>query len=103
MKGLAGGATEGRLPTKAGVTVDECYRFCLSLPVSAQVMGITTMEHLKHNVQLARNFKPMPAAEKGALLSKVKDEAGDGRHELFKSTKFYDGPHHRKQHDFDLA
>jgi uncharacterized protein len=103
MKGLAGGATEGRLPTKAGVTVEECYRFCLSLPVSAQVMGITTMEHLKQNVQLARNFKPMPAAEKGALLSKVKEEAGDGRHELFKSTKFYDGPHHRKQHDFDLA
>src|SRR5436190_23551532 len=43
MKGLAGGSTEGRLPTKVGVTVDECYRFCLSLPVTAQVMGITTM------------------------------------------------------------
>jgi hypothetical protein len=27
-------------------------------------------------------------------------EAGDGRHELFKSTQQYDGPHHRRQHDF---
>ena len=103
MKGLAGGATEGRLPTKAGVTVEECYRFCLSLPVTAQVMGITSMEQLKQDIQLARTFKPMPAAEKAALLARVKDEAGDGRHELFKSTKVYDGPHHRKQHDFDLA
>jgi len=103
MKGLAGGATEGRLPAKAGVTVEECYRFCLSLPVTAQVMGITSMDQLKQDIQLARTFKPMPTAEKAALLARVKDEAGDGRHELFKSTKVYDGPHHRKQHDFDLA
>ncbi len=66
-------------------------------------MGITSMEQLKQDIQLARTFKPMPAAEKAALLARVKDEAGDGRHELFKSTKVYDGPHHRKQHDFDLA
>src|SRR5437870_802881 len=44
MKGLAGGGTEGRLPTKAGLTVDECYRYSLSLPVSAQVMGIISMD-----------------------------------------------------------
>src|SRR5258706_13298261 len=68
MKGLAGGATEGRLPTKVGVTVDEGYRFCLSLPVTAQVMGITNMDQLKQHVQLARNFKPMPAAAKEACL-----------------------------------
>src|SRR5205809_2258236 len=86
MKGLAGGATEGRLPTKAGVTVEECYRFCLSWPVTAQVLSITTMAQLKQDIQLARTFKPMPAVEKAALLSRVKDEAGDGRHELFKST-----------------
>src|SRR2546425_9995691 len=67
MKGLAGGATEGRLPTKVGVTVEECYRFCLSLPVTAQVMGITSMEQLKQDIHLARNFQPMPAAEKTAL------------------------------------
>src|SRR5438128_7873510 len=36
MKGLAGGHPEGRLPSKAGISVEECFRFCLSLPVSAQ-------------------------------------------------------------------
>jgi hypothetical protein len=30
-------------------------------------------------------------------------EGGDGRHELFKSTKVFDGPHHRKQHGFALG
>ena len=45
----------------------------------------------------------MAADEKATLLARVKEQAGDGRHELFKSTKVFDGPHHRKQHDFDLA
>jgi predicted aldo/keto reductase-like oxidoreductase len=103
MKGLAGGYPEGRIPSKAGVSVEECYRFCLSLPVTSQVVGINSMAHLKQDVTLARNFKPMAEAEKTALLARVKDVAGDGRHELFKSAKVFDGPHHRKQHDFDTA
>jgi predicted aldo/keto reductase-like oxidoreductase len=103
MKGLAGGYPDGRLPSKAGLTVDECYRYCLSLPVAAQVMGINSMAHLKHDIALARAFKPMSDGERNALLARVKDIAGDGRHELFKSTKNFDGPHHRRQHEFDLA
>ena len=103
MKGLAGGYPNGRLPSQAGLTVEECYRYCLSLPVAAQVMGINTMEQLKQDVAIARNFKPMTEAEKMALVARVKDVAGDGRHELFKSTKQFDGPHHRRQHGFDIG
>ena len=102
MKGLAGGHPQGRLISHVGLTSDECYRYCLSLPVTAQVMGITSMQQLKQDVALARGFKPMSQHEKDTLLAKVKDAGGDGRHELFKSTKTFDGPHHRKQHGFDL-
>jgi len=102
MKGLAGGYPDGRLPSKAGLTVDECYRFCLSQPVAAQVMGVISMEQLRHNIAIARSFKPMTAAEKSALLARTKDQATDGRHELFKSSKIFDSPYHRKQHGFDL-
>ncbi len=100
MKGLAGGATQGRLIEQLGLTAAECYRYCLSLPIASQVMGITTMDQLKADVKLAREFKPMSKAEMDAFRDKVKDAAGDGRHEMFKSTKVYDGPHHRKQHGF---
>lgn len=103
MKGLAGGATQGRLIEKLSMTAVDCYRYCLSLPVTAQVVGITSMAQLKEDIALARNFKPMEAAERLSLLSKIKDEASDGRHELFKSAKTYDGPHHRKQHGFDIG
>lgn len=103
MKGLAGGNTQGRLLEQLGLTSDECYRYCLSLPITAQVMGITTMEQLKADVALARNFKPMTPAEMNALRERVREQGTDGRHELFKSTQVFDGPHHRKQHGFALA
>ena len=44
----------------------------------------------------------MSAAEQRALLAKVRNEAGDGRHERFKSTQVFDGPYHRKQHGFEV-
>jgi predicted aldo/keto reductase-like oxidoreductase len=103
MKGLAGGHPQGRLLARAGLTAEECYRYCLSLPVAVQVVGINSMQHLQQDIALARNFKPMDNAAREALLTRVKDLAGDGRHELFKSTKAFDGPHHRKQHGFDLS
>ena len=100
MKSLAGGAPRGRIPTATNVTAQECIRYALSLPVSALVVGITSMEDLKQDLEIARNFQPMPDAEKAQLLARVRDEAGDGRHELFKSTQQFDGPHHRRQHNF---
>jgi hypothetical protein len=42
----------------------------------------------------------MSEAQQNALRERVKAQAGDGRHELFKSTQHFDGPHHRKQHGF---
>jgi uncharacterized protein len=103
MKGLAGGGVEGRLIEKLGMKAEECYSYCLSLPVATQVVGITTMDQLKADIALARNFKPLSVQQRQALLSRVRNEATDGRHELFKSAKTYDGPHHRKQHGFDLG
>jgi predicted aldo/keto reductase-like oxidoreductase len=103
MKGLGGGHPAGRFLTEVGLTSDECYRFCLSQPVTTQVMGINSMQQLKQDVALARAFKPLSPEENRKLTSRVKDVAEDGRHELFKSTKVFDGPHHRKQHGFDLG
>jgi hypothetical protein len=42
----------------------------------------------------------MSNEERTALISKVREIAGDGRHELFKSTQAFEGPHHLKQHGF---
>ena len=97
MKGFGGG--DGIL-RRAGLSAEEAYRYALSQPVASQVVGLTTMEQLKAIVALARDFKPMTEAEQKALTDRVKDVAGDGRFELFKSTQMFDGPVHRKQHGF---
>ncbi len=101
MKGYGGG---GNAPpgimAQSGLTAAEAYRYSLSMPVSTQVVGLTTLDQLKEAVALARSFTPMSTAEKSALLARVADVAGDGRYELFKSTVAFDGPHHRKQHGF---
>ncbi len=104
MKGIGGGYSDSTfLANFPGLTAEECYRYCLSLPVSVQVMGPTSLQHLRQDIALVRSFRPMSAEEMQALRAKVKEVAADGRHELFKSTKDYDGPHHRKQHGFALA
>ena len=100
MKGLGGGSPRGEIPSKTSVTYEECRRYALSLPIATLVVGILSMEELKADVEIARNFEPMSDEKKAVLLSSVADVAGDGRHEQFKSTQRFDGPHHRRQHGF---
>ena len=52
-------------------------------------------------IGVGRNFQPMSADAQAKLRERVKDVALDGRHEMFKTSKVFDGPHHRKQHGFD--
>ena len=99
MKGYGGSSPEG-IMAKSGLTAAEAYRYSLSQPVSAQVVGLTSIDQLKAAVAIARDFKPMTTAEQTALRDRFREMAGDGRYELFKSTVTFDGPHHRKQHGF---
>jgi uncharacterized protein len=99
MKGYGGSSPEG-IMAKSGLSVAEAYRYSLSTPVTTQVVGLMSLDHLKQAVALARSFTPMSEAERTALVARVRDMAGDGRYELFKSTVTFDGPHHRKQHGF---
>ena len=82
------------------MSAQECIRYALSLPIATLVVGIQSMEDLRQDVAIARGFRPMTDEEKTRLLARVREEAGDGRYELFKSSQSFDGPHHRRQHNF---
>ena len=97
MKSLGG---TGKIVSEAIVSIDEALRYVLSLPIASLVSGIDSEKVLDQNLKIVRDFKPMTAEEKAAIESKVLPYAGDGRFELFKSSKVFDGPHHRKQHGF---
>ena len=40
-------------------SIDECLNFAWSQPISIAISGMDHYDHLKHNVELARNFKQM--------------------------------------------
>jgi predicted aldo/keto reductase-like oxidoreductase len=99
MKSLGGGSDhKGRFIVENVCTVEEARRYALSQPIASLVVGIDSMDVLRQDLANARNFQPMSRQEQEALLARVKPHAGDGRHERFKSTQFFDGPYHQKQH-----
>jgi predicted aldo/keto reductase-like oxidoreductase len=107
MKGFGGGWPNGRIlermGERPGIDAGTLLRFNLSQPVVSQVVGIKNLEQLRAAVSVARNFEPMGDTEQESLLQSVREEAGDGRYETFKSTNEHDGPHHRKQHAFAVV
>ena len=77
-----------------------CVRWALSLPISSVVRGYLKMDQLMADVKLARGFRPLEGEERERILKLAEPEAGDGRHEQFKSTQRYDSPVYRKMHGF---
>lgn len=98
MKSLGG---SGNIVTKAGVTVEDALRYVLSLPISTLVSGIDSEKVLDQNLKIVREFRPVSPEERARIEQSTLKVAGDGRFELFKSSKVFDGPVHRKQHGFD--
>lgn len=99
MKGCGG---DGKMLEAGLVTVEECYRYCLSQPVATQVVGLAEMDHLREAIRIGRSFKPMSEGEMSALMAKVREPQGDGRFELFKTSQRFDSGYHRQQHGFEL-
>ena len=99
MKSLGGGT--GAIPAGTRIPAEDCIRYALSQSVSSLVCGMRSMADLDQNINIARNFVPMSEEKKNSILSQIKEVAGDGRFERFKSTRDYDGPLHRKQHGLE--
>jgi len=99
MKGLGGGHDhKGRFVVAKVCSAEEARGYSLSQNIASLVCGIDSMEVLQQDLAIARNFKPLGEEELNQLRDKVKEVAGDGRHERFKSTQLFDGPYHRVQH-----
>jgi len=100
MKSMGG---SGELISNGVATPEEALRYAMSLPVATTVSGMDSLDVLAQNLAIARNFKPMEAAEMQSLRERVKLFASDGRYELFKTSKKYDGKVGREQHQYPTA
>lgn len=97
MKSLGG---SGEMLQLGGVTPVEGLSYAMSLPVATTISGIDSLQVLLQNLEIARGFKPLSAEAMNDLRERSKTLAGDGRMELFKTTKKYDGDVGREQHQY---
>ena len=97
MKSMGG---SGEIVIHGAATPEQALRYAMSLPVAATISGVESMDVLEQNLAVARGFQPMTAQEMQALREQCKVFAADGRYELFKVTKKYDGSVGREQHHF---
>ena len=90
----------GRLVASRIVTPEEALRYAMSLPVTTTVSGIDSIEVLHQNLAVAAGFTPMPPADVQELRERCRRWAADGRFELYKTSKKFDGRAGREQHGF---
>ena len=90
----------GEMLRHGAVTPAEGLRYAMSHPVATTISGVESMEVLDQNLAIASNFEPMSAVEMQKLGDRCRTFAADGRYELFKTTKKYDGMIGREQHQY---
>jgi aryl-alcohol dehydrogenase-like predicted oxidoreductase len=97
MKSMGGG---GEGIKRGVVTPAELLRYAMSMPVLTTVSGMDSYEVFEQNLAIAAAFVPMSGGEKASLEARLRDIAGDGRLELYKSTKAYDAAVGRREHRY---
>ncbi len=100
MKSMGG---SGEMVRHGAVTAAEALRYAMSLPVAVTISGMESMAVLRQNLDIACGFQPLSASTMQHLRDRCRPDAADGRYELFKTTKKYDGDLGRKQHDFPTS
>ncbi len=97
MKSLNGTADAVK---KGVIRAADAIRYAMSLPVAVTVSGIDSLELLRENLRIAREFTPMNLLERVAFENQCAAYATDGRFELYKTTAKFEGPPGREQHGF---
>jgi aryl-alcohol dehydrogenase-like predicted oxidoreductase len=100
MKSLGG---SGELVREGAVVVTTGLRYAMSLPVAVTISGVDSLSVLHQNLEVARGFQPLSAAEMTTIREMCRSDASDGHMELFKTTKKYDGDLGREMHEFPLS
>jgi len=98
MKSMGG---SGEPVQRGAATATELLTYAMSVPgILTTVSGIDSYDVFKQNLAIAERFAPMNASQMHELERRVAVVAGDGRLELFKSTKQYDASVGRQQPGF---
>ena len=87
----------GRILKSDTVTVAECHRYALNLPVSTVVVGCEKMKYLDEAIAVASAFEPMSQQQVADLLVKTREASAEGEYEGYKTSHDFDGTHKNPQ------
>jgi predicted aldo/keto reductase-like oxidoreductase len=88
--------------TGVDITPTEAMRYAMSLPVATVVSGMDSLDVMNQNLEIARTFEPLTAAEKADILARTK-QAATGEFERFKTTYDFEGNVGRAAHDYPVS
>ena len=97
-------AVLGMKPMASGVIVKnkiatpkECLTYALTLPTSAVITGIDSMDVLEQDLEIMKEFKPLDGEQLRELLNRTMESAKTGHYEQFKTATQYDGTAHHPE------
>jgi aryl-alcohol dehydrogenase-like predicted oxidoreductase len=81
-----------RVLLEAGASLDPIamLHYGLSQPVSVVITGIDKPEILDQAITAATTFTPLTSEQSAALLAQTAGLARDGKHEYYKTSRFFD-------------
>ena len=65
------GGTPARVLRDGKYTAQQLLRFSLSHPITTQIVGMSSLQNLRDNLEIARNFTPMRPAEMEKLVAQL--------------------------------
>lgn len=75
----------------------QCLSYALSLPTAVVITGIDSMEVLKQDLDLLRDFKALSHTEMASLEERATQAAATGEYEKFKTDNIFDGTAHHPE------
>ncbi len=72
------------------VTPVECLHYAMNLPTSVVITGCDSLPILEQALGAARSFAPISQDARAALLAKTAPVAGEGKYELYKTSRRFD-------------
>jgi predicted aldo/keto reductase-like oxidoreductase len=95
MKSLVGGFD--RISSRVNVSAQLCRHYTLSLPISTLICGNQSLEEMRSDIAIARDFKPLTEDKINELLDLAESAAKTGEPEMYKDPASYYGcSYHRR-------
>jgi aryl-alcohol dehydrogenase-like predicted oxidoreductase len=85
------GGAPGRIVRDGKITAEKAIRFALSHSITVQIVGMRSLQNLRDNLQIAKNFTPMSPTEMDTLATQMAALNTDLRYTCYRQTGYRDG------------